>query len=282
MKNKDFLKILKHDIKFGTESIFCLYFIAILFILSVILEFQNIITEEGISKDMVTCADYLVYMFRGMSEYIPDVNKNFEISKIWIVLQIIPAIIIAAFPKKDLYESGMQIIVKSKSRKKWWNSKCIWVIIHVFIFYLLIHLIIIIVQFANGGKISFYVNGKLNMDINGFDFVNVNKFNILLMLVVVPVINAVTVSLFQMLLTFVTSPAIAVISVIGIHVLTAYYNTPLLTGNYVMILRNRYVTGYGISNICAVLINIVLVFIIIIIGNLYFQNCDFLRKNNEE
>ena len=85
-------------------------------------------------------------------------------------------------------------------------------------------------------------------------------------------------ALFQMMLALVISPVIAYIVNVALLTAAAYYTVPFLQGNSFMMLRNACCVDGGVNTGLSIGISVAVAVISIIIGKIYFDRMDILKK----
>jgi len=136
-KGSFFLQI-KHDFYKGTIEGWKRYAIALCIFIFLCFVFQiraeKIIQFNKISKE-ISFSDFILFMFRGMNVFDGNAVELQDKLPQWFLVNIYLSIIIGYFPLKDLSESGIQVLIRTKSRVSWWLSKCLWVTYNVLIYY---------------------------------------------------------------------------------------------------------------------------------------------------
>lgn len=271
MRNRIFLRLIRRDTKevFRKNLIFIVFLIIFLFMEN--MNLRNTFTDMGYSVKDIGIFDFYVYLFRGMKVYTPEIGGRFEIEMDWLILQIFPVLIVISYLKRDLYQMGYQTLIKSGSRKLWWNEKCLWICEFVLMIYGIIYAF---------GFINYYgcrntINKSLWEESYGIIFKNCSHMDFIMMFVISQILNAMFMTLFISLISITVNEIIAIVVCVFINVITLYYTTPYLLGNNTMILRNSIcIMGEININHCYITYCILLL-LVIVIGNIYIEKCDF-------
>lgn len=221
--------------------------------------------------------DYLLYIFSGMNVYIPSPSAIFDIPITWLTFHLIILFAISNYISSSINTTGIQMLVRTRSRFKWYVSKCIWGFMTVIAFYVISFIVVSAISICNTSFSSDINNEVMNFVLRTSDETNFNSINIAAV-ILIPAITSLALAYFQMLLEIVTSSVLGYISSIVVLVLSAFTNTPLLFGNNSMLLRSELVMDGGIKVITAIIINIVVVILSLIIGYIAFKRKDILEK----
>lgn len=228
----------------------------------------NIMAEEnGATAAM---SDYLIVMFKGMKPYEKnDSIKNmigFHLPVYYLLFHAYISWIISYFPLRDMGNYGKVLMIKNKSRGKWWINKCVWGICAVLSCYMTGYIVFAIVGLLRG-NLSMRIDGEMFKLITGnvIDESNLGDINIhflLITCVILPVLMSMGISMIQMVLSLITKPLYGQMMVLGMLVISAYYCNKCLPGNYLMVLRNDIVIkGSGIHSYMGIGISIVMIII---------------------
>ena len=79
--------------------------------------------------------DCFAYIFRGMQEYIPNQHQPFEVPVLFLLINILLAVLIGGYAAGELHGTGLNKLVRCQRRSDWWICKCIWNVISVFGYY---------------------------------------------------------------------------------------------------------------------------------------------------
>ncbi len=279
-KGSFFLQI-KHDFYKGTIEGWKRYAIALCIFIFLCFVFQiraeKIIQFNKISKE-ISFSDFILFMFRGMNVFDGNAVELQDKLPQWFLVNIYLSIIIGYFPLKDLSESGIQVLIRTKSRVSWWLSKCLWVTYNVLIYYAISIIVITVFSLFHGG-LSLEPSKELNLILSNLDISKFNFKGILIVGIILPVITSITFSLIQLLISLFTNSIISNMFIITVLTLTPFYCNSFFIGNYLMILRSNLNIGdSGISIVYGIVVCVVLSIATIFIGANKIKRYDILEK----
>lgn len=279
-KGSFFLQI-KHDFYKGTIEGWKRYAIALCIFVFLCFVFQiraeKIIQFNKISKE-ISFSDFILFMFRGMNVFDGNAVELQDKLPQWFLVNIYLSIIIGYFPLKDLSESGIQVLIRTKSRVSWWLSKCLWVTYNVLIYYAISIIVITVFSLFHGG-LSLELSKELNLILSNLDISKFNFKGILIVGIILPVITSITFSLIQLLISLFTNSIISNMFIITVLTLTPFYCNSFFIGNYLMILRSNLNIGdSGISIVYGIVVCVVLSIATIFIGANKIKRYDILEK----
>lgn len=279
-KGSFFLQI-KHDFYKGTIEGWKRYAIALCIFIFLCFVFQiraeKIIQFNKISKE-ISFSDFILFMFRGMNVFDGNAVELQDKLPQWFLVNIYLSIIIGYFPLKDLSESGIQVLIRTKSRVSWWLSKCLWVIYNVLIYYTIFIIVITVFSLFHGG-LSLELSKELNLILSNLDISKFNFKGILIVGIILPLITSITFSLIQLLISLFTNSIISNMFIITVLTLTPFYCNSFFIGNYLMILRSNLNIGdSGVSIVYGIVICVVLSIATIFIGANKIKRYDILEK----
>lgn len=225
----------------------------------------------------VSFMDCIVYVFRGMREFIP--GNPFEVPVNYLLIIILLALFIGNYPLKDLHGFGKNVLIRSRRKSDWWLSKCIWNIATVVIFFLSIYAGVAVRCVVSSSTFSSI--GNVNADVisvvlscNKESIYNANVIGV--MVLVLPVLTGIALSLFQMTMAFLTSAVISYISIITIAIFSAYYTVWFLPGNFLMTYRYMQICENGVFLATSLIVDVVIIVVSVIVGYVYFRKYDVL------
>ncbi len=279
-KGSFFLQI-KHDFYKGTIEGWKRYAISLCIFVFLCFVFQiraeKIIQFNKISKE-ISFSDFILFMFRGMNVFDGNAVELQDKLPQWFLVNIYLSIIIGYFPLKDLSESGIQVLIRTKSRVSWWLSKCLWVTYNVLIYYAISIIVITVFSLFHGG-LSLEPSKDLNLILSNLDISKFNFKGILIVGIILPVITSITFSLIQLLISLFTNSIISNMFIITVLTLAPFYCNSFFIGNYLMILRSNLNIGdSGVSIVYGIVICVVLSIATIFIGANKIKRYDILEK----
>ncbi len=273
------LKLLKKDILLGTLRKWYLYIIVVAAAYFASRELFNAIQsglDGGYLFDNGTFLDACLFSTKGMEVFRFDPQKLFQIPIYWFAFQIGIHYIVAYYPEKDYKEYGSILFLAGKSRSKWWFSKCIWCLITVLLYYVVLIGTIAVVTGLNYGTMSLDFTEELMSFFFGSNMRYVSANDMLYIAGIVPFLMTAALCMLQMLLSFWLSPVVSFASMCGLYVLSAYYTAWWLPGSYTMWLRSSYVSVDGISPDNGVVISLFIMTFSILVGWVYFDRKDVI------
>lgn len=274
-------RIIEYDIFMGFKSEIKKYIFSIL--LTWICCFfmydtmNNFNLYEGISFNYCY-GDLIMYNLRGMPKYIPG-YEQYTLPIIWILNQVMIAFIAGHYPSRDIYGYGRIILLQSCSRKKWWISKCIWIILSVVIYYIIIFGVSVVFALTHNYSCRLTPDLYVTNILYGIDLSNINISVFMVTLIALPILVSIAFSLFQNTVSFITNPIFGFIAVVILQLISTYFTTPFLLGNYSMVIRNVLcdsTTDIKTSN--GIIFSVLFAIAFAVIGGIYFNRKDIIDK----
>lgn len=220
--------------------------------------------------------DVLVFMFKGIEVYVPSSDEPFKVPIFWMILQILPALLVATYPADDLHGYAINTLLRAKSRSLWWLAKCAWTVLTICAFYTLCLLLVLVLSLLTGTG-SFTPSCLINLFINGIDTSLLSSWSLVLALLV-PLFVSIALSLVQVLLSFVIKPVLSFIVVMAYLLVSAYFFSPLLMGDYSMLLRNALVNPDGLSSLTMIAVSVMVAIAAAVIGAVRLSRMSILEK----
>lgn len=220
--------------------------------------------------------DNVFYMLWGAENIDPELRTGLDIPLAWMLIQFLCGFVTVDYVSSDQKEIGRDILLRTRSKTRWWFSKCICVTMMVLVIYVIMWAICAIVA-----GINYKISGGMNLPLLGMvcgikgSYMYSAAMPVYIM--VVPLICSLSVTLFQMALSQFVTPVIALVIVLSVDVVSAFTDTSLLWGNWSMILKSSLaVENGGISVQFAIVASIVLAVIGVSAGCIQFNKKDIL------
>ncbi len=232
--------LLRHDIYGGIIRRWQYYLIAALFFSFATVSFVHnvhLYSRFANTSEIIGIPDLLINMFAGNLPFDPDTNKGIKLSLVWFIFHAFLSLIVGFYLRDDLKKSACPIILRVKSKARWWTSKFLWCILTVLAYYFVLILSTCIFSLifgdtSSGGNVII-CNTFSNIYIGdtGF-FEGVTVFFLL------PLAISIAVSAFQIAISLLLKPIYSFLLVIIYLVASAFYCNPILIFNFTMISRN--------------------------------------------
>jgi len=276
-----FIKIFRFDIKNGVLKNKYLFLIPTLITITFCVDFA--LRTSGIDKSNISISDCFMYIYGGMNNYKPSPDNPFQFPVVWLIIFLGASFSVLTYPLNDIQNFGQQVIYRSKSRVKWWLSKCTWNILSTIIYHSII--LIILVLFCLTYDVKF--NESINRDIiiNVFNFSR-NQENELLKgpfllnvnMIIVSVLLSIALNILQMTFSLFIKPVFSFVAVNTICILSAYQTSSLLIGNYGMVLRSNQFLTHHVNQLYGYFIFPVLIIVSVVVGLIKIKHYDVLNR----
>ncbi len=279
-----FLMQIKHDYYMGTIKGWKKYAVVLIIFILLCANFQRgliISREYDDLKEKPTFGNYIIDLYKGVDiSNRLDNKEKIEIPPGWVLLNIFLSIVIGYYPLNDLKEYGTQILIRSKKRWQWWLSKCFWIMGNVLIFYAIGYIVIAIFSLING-ELSLNPNHKVSLAVLKLDISGLTTKEVFSACLVLPIVTSIALSLMQLTIAMFSNSIYSNIFIISLLIVSIYYCSPILMGNYLMLLRNSLMVGVkGIETSTGIILSMAISFISITLGIFKFKAYDIIGKNN--
>lgn len=271
---------IRYDLYKGTLEEWKKYAVAVLIFVFICFIFQvrvgKILTAE-IRSD-IGFTDYLLFTFRGMNIFSGNAIELQDKLPQWFLINIYLSIIIGYFPLRDLNQSGIQVLIRTKNRVQWWLCKCLWVIGNVFIYYSIAVIVILFLSIFTGG-LHLTPSAEISLILSDLHIESFTSVQIIIVGLILPFLASVTLSLLQLIFSLYISSIVSNMIIIILLALTPFYCSSIIIGNYLMILRSSVTIGSnGVSAATGVIICLLLSIVIITLGSYKIRKIDILKK----
>lgn len=221
-----------------------------------------------------TIMDYYLYDMQGLYVYHFDPKENFLVPMYWFVFQIGVSYFIAYYAQKDLVENGRALYIASRDRMAWWNSKCLWCVSSVLIYFIVSILSIVGTAMAFGAECSLQMTPEFAFSQLKATLEYVSFGEVVFIAVILPFIVTAALCLLQLLFSFLLSPVVSFALMSAQYILAAYYTAWYLPGSFTMWMRSSYVDEEGLHPLSGCIIAVVMMVAVYISGRQYFAKKD--------
>ena len=221
-----------------------------------------------------TIMDYFLYDMQGMRIYKFDPKESFLVPMYWFVFQIGISYFIAYYAQKDLVENGRALYIALRDRRAWWNSKCLWCVCSVLIYFIITTLSIALTAMGFGAECSFQMTPEFSFSQLSANLEYVSFGEVIFIAFVLPFVVTTALCLLQMLFSFILSPVVSFALMSAQYILAAYYTAWFLPGSFTMWMRSSYIDEKGLHPLSGCVISIVIMVAVYVSGRQYFAKKD--------
>lgn len=239
-----------------------------------IIYMHDVTMVEENNNAIPSMMDIVLYMLKGIKEYIPGEEK-FIIPYAWMSTQFLCAFVIFNSINNDLESYGLNMLVFSKNRTMWWLSKCSFSIVVTMIVYAVVYVSAFFISGIYGGGFNF--TQQYFEQITGISYNGIKEIPIMVFLFTMPVVTSITLNIFQMVTELAAGALFSIMLNMAVCIMSVYFMTPLLIGNFSMVLRNTLIVGNeGIDSVWGICAELILVIALVLLGNCIFKRKDIL------
>ncbi len=241
----------------------------------------NSAIERYSDTQQLTFLNVVAYIFRGMQEYNPAEGKEFIIEDNYLIWNVMLAIIVGMYPLRNLKKMGKISLLQVKNRLWWWLSICLWSVVTVFLYYVMVYIGAFVAVF-----LMTFIMENVNVFSSGFDiFLLKRVFGITydtvpvifwIKIFVLPICASLAISGMQVALSFLAGEAVGYISVIAVCIISAFSMKPIWIGNCMMAKRYIEINPNGIGMAIPIIICLAVWIVSVSAGYIYFNNKDIL------
>lgn len=228
----------------------------------------------------VSFADYFLYIFGGMKEYIPTPSEPFVFPVVWMILFLTLPYATLSYPLNDIQTFGQQVIFRSRNRNTWWLSKCVWNISCCILYNLIVIGITILFCLMFKIDLNFNINKELIQTIFNVEDKNLLNTNLYLTIdtILSPVLIIIAINLFQMTLTLFIKPMFSFLVTAMILLSSSYLFSPFFIGNYAMVTRSNTIIINGCNFKIGIYVAVTIILLSAIVGMFRFNHYDIINK----
>lgn len=271
-KSKNLFRLLRYDFRVGTRRTFW-RMVFILFVLTCVC--GMICRDMMLNQWSSNMWDCFYQLLEGTPEYYKDRLSEFRLPIIVVLFQMMLLFLLGNYAKCDICGYGKLVFLESGSRVKWWISKIIWTMAMVVLYYAMTFLIMGgIVFLCSGSKNAFLLSDSALFLMTGG-----KKSEFLVNLIVLPLLVSETFALWQTWAGVFLKPVWGYCLAGVLWILSAYKTTPLLIGNYSLLMRNPYFGGTeNLTGKSGMIVCLLLSLILISSGMILMKKYDLLNK----
>lgn len=226
-----------------------------------------------------TLGNTLLSVFQGMQEYSPTLDRQFTFPAVWMLMYLVLAYFTLHYPYNDLEESGQNLLIRSRGRRLWWISKCIWNMVTVILFFVTGWGVVLVSCLIRGIPITMEISGNIAYFLElRFSQFWLYPDHLTLEILVMPMLVMAACCLLQMTLSLFIRPVFSFMVTGAVLLASAYYQSPFLIGNYAMPIRSSRLMMHGIDPVYGIFFSIGVMALAFVTGLVRFKKYDILRR----
>lgn len=279
-----FIKLLRFDLNEGIMKnkflLLCPVMIAVTMFISFYSRVNRYVSLHLIQEGKVTFADYYMYLYGGMKEYIPEPGNPFLFPIMWLLIFVAIPFIVVNYPFRDMQSIGQQVLVHSTGRTLWWISKCCWNVIATLLYHgILLGVLLLLCIFKN-----IPISRDINLDLQSVVFMVTQEEyflkckTITIVIIMLPILVSIAMDLFQMMISLFLKPMFSFLVIAVIMVSSSYLLAGYMIGNYAMIMRLSWINEKGVSILTGYIIVALVSVVSVVIGKIKFRNYDIINR----
>lgn len=224
--------------------------------------------------------DVILTQMGGM---LPIVFTTLEDSFVFPIKWLVPHILVLYYTlnyiNEDLTHYGIQILTRTRSKRAWWFSKCVWNIITVILCFAVGILAIYFLSAITGKNLGFSLNPNVFFRVEKelLPTQSATNWEYFCALCAIPCVVCITVSLMQMVFALYVRPIFAYIASCVYYIAGAYYAHPLLISNYAMAVRNATIGFYNFYSKDGITICLLFSIVAIFWGTIRLERMDLMN-----
>lgn len=280
-----FIKLIRFDIRNGIcRNIGLLLAPAVISVLSFVDFSRKFYQLELIEASEVgtvpTYADYIMYIYGGMTQYIPNPADPFQFPAIWMIWFMSLLYFMSSYAYKDMQTVGIQLLTRSGSRLLWWMSKTVWCFIGTLLFHAVIWLTVCIGCVVTKADLTFTLHTdsicRLFQTFSTGSAVGIADIPTIILLL--PVVVSFAFCLCQMTLSLFIKPMFSYLAMAVTVILSTYIFSPMLLCNYAMLIRSELFMSNGVNAYTGYAYAAIVVLFLTLFGARVFYSYDVINR----
>ena len=277
--------------QFKADLIICIwllknkYLIAVvlygLFFVSFILSWNNYMSSFVKQSQITpTLGDLYFYLLGGCDPFVPGSDKVFVFPSQWILLILYICYLNLYDAYENLQGTGVQLLLRNKSRKKWWISKCLCVLVSVTLYIGIGTIVTSLLALFCGMDMELSVHvGDMQSILKVYSLqIQKSQSYFFADCILVVFLTIVGICLLQLLLSLVLKPILGFVFISIELLLSSYFMHPILIGNYLMLARSELYVVDGLPIEFGLVSSVILCIASVLCGTIYFNRMDIYGR----
>lgn len=237
-------------------------------------------TTCGVDTARLSFADNLALVFAGSTPFEFRAGVMFMPPLGWLFLVLLILYATLDYPTESLQGTGLQVLIRCRSRRTWLISRYIAVFIVTAVAFSITAVVSAGWTFLRHDPFEMFIHGEtLQLASLGPDFLKTSQVNGFLFFAGI-FVGLEALAFIQTLFGFLTGPSASFAITLTHLVISAYARHWALLGNALMLLRWGGLVKGGVDVGPSVLFSILLALVSVVLGELWFCRADVIRKES--
>ena len=234
---------------------------------------------EGLLEPL-TLGDYYANVFIGVKWAVFQLDRPIALPFNWLLVTFLILFFTLGYPSKDLGTIGKHLLVLFGDRFRWWIAKCIWVLFVEILYFFTWLIVTILWIMMTQGAFELSLSSTALASTGLESQMMIQQPWAIVKFIAVTFITVLSLCLLQMFFSLYLQPVFTFIISLSIQLLSIFIASPILLGNYLMIVRSSIFVPDGYDWLAGVFISIGIIIVIVLFGGWYFKRMDLINKEN--
>lgn len=215
--------------------------------------------------------DNFILLFRGVNPFTGAQGEVFQLPLSWFVLLYLCVYTSLSYPVHDATGFGLHILLHTNSRKQWWSSKFLALILWNILYFSIGFAVLIVFRTIKSGGIIEWISASFPLWTISFPSA--------ILLCLLPVLFGLLLSSVCLFASIFFSFAWGQIICISTLIIVAFTETPVPFGSYSMTIRCNTITAGGLIEWHGIVLYLTLILLVFCVGQFSITQKDFISKS---
>lgn len=249
-------------------------YIGVIVIVVIHCQFFRMQMEQAGMSVQLTVGDYIVHFFKGVLPYAGFQSQEpFNIPPLWSLFLIYFFVCIARLESGMFRKNEYQYIMRRGTRKRWWNLQNVSICLETLFYLITAYGTFFVYGICTGADWN-GVSKKMQMKWNGLDLSGTSMAEIWRDTIIVSFFVMLAFAYVQYVISLAVNAMVGLLVSVAVLVSSVFYMSPLLLGNYLMLLRGSERMDGGVMTGMGIVMSVSIVVIAYFAGGRIIQKKD--------